>query len=240
MIHLALSGRFTRFEFWVAELQNGRPPPGTSPLDQIVADFLGSQEFTNHFGPYQQISPQSFIEDLYETALHRHADPGGLQHWQDELAHGTSRVTVAEDILFSSEGEANVQGAFTGGVFLPSEGDAAIARLFYALLDRPPDGGGLQFWENQQAHGLPLQAIAQDFISSSEYQHLHGPQTDQQFVDALYQGALGRPADAGGEAAWVSQLSHGATRADVALGIAESPEAQAHLAPVIENGFRLV
>jgi hypothetical protein len=222
-------------ESWAANFQNG-----SISARGLVHVLLSSQEFTNHFGQYTQISNQAFVEDLYDTALHRAGDPQGEQVWTNALASGLSRDEVAYDFVFSAEHESDLASAFNNGVFVPNGTGAAIARLFYALLDRPPDGGGLQFWENQAAHGTSLQTIAQDFISSSEYQHRHGPQTDQQFVDALYQGALGRPADPGGEATWVLQLTHGAARGEVALGIAESPEAQAHLAPVIENSFRLV
>ena len=64
--------------------------------------------------------------------------------------------------------------------------------------------------------------------------------TDTAFVQALYEGALGRSADATGLQSWTDALTHGASRADVAVGIAESPEAHVHLTSVIENGWRLI
>jgi len=45
------------------------------------------------------------------------------------------------------------------------------------------------------------------------------------FVSSLYQGLLGRPADAGGLAYWTARLDTGATRTQVAQGIAGSDEA---------------
>ena len=62
---------------------------------------------------------------------------------------------------------------------------------------------------------------------------------DTAFVTSLYHGALGRAPDAGGQAVYLDQLAHGVSRASVALGIAQSPEAQVHLVGVIEQGFHL-
>jgi len=41
------------------------------------------------------------------------------------------------------------------------------------------------------AQGTSLQTVAQSLINSSEYQSLHGQQTNQQFVDAMYQDVFG-------------------------------------------------
>jgi hypothetical protein len=54
-------------------------------------------------------------------------------------------------------------------------------------------------------------------------------------VSELYEGALGRAPDAGGLGYWVGALDHGASRADIAVGISESPEATAHLASQIAS-----
>jgi hypothetical protein len=230
-------------ESWTAALQahGTTPPPGAGlSLEQITHAFLASPEFTHDFGSYTQLSDHDFIEDLYHTALHRDAEPQGLQGWENALAQGESREDVALGIVLSPEHQQDLQGTFNAGVFVPDPTDSAVARLYYGLLDRPPDAAGLSGWENAAAQGLPLVTIAQDFINSPEYQNLHGPQTDQQFVDALYVGSLGRPADAAGEQGWDTALSQGLPRSVVALGIAESPEAQQHLAPNIEMGFKLV
>jgi hypothetical protein len=95
-----------------------------------------------------------------------------------------SRDDVAYDLVFSAEHENILASAFTGGVFVPNATDDTIARLYYATHDRAPDAAGLQGWENAAADGLPLQTIAQDFISSTEYPNLHGTQNNQQFVDS--------------------------------------------------------
>jgi hypothetical protein len=45
-------------------------------------------------------------------------------------------------------------------------------------------------------------------------------------IDRLYEAVLGRAADAGGKADWLSAIDGGATMHDVAMGLVMSPEAQ--------------
>ena len=212
---------------------------GGESLQELAHDFLSSAAYTAKFGDYTQSSDTAFVQNLYQTALHRQPESAGLDGWDNALASGTSREDVALGIVLSSEHQSDLQSTFSAGVFVPSQSDAQIARLYYGLLDRAPDQSGLAGWENATSKGMSLSTVAQGFIASPEYQSLHGTQTDQQFVDALYEGALGRSAEPGGEQGWMSALSQGSSRAAVALGIAESPEAQNHLSPEIETGFKL-
>jgi len=81
--------------------------------------------------------------------------------------------------------------------------------------------------------------MAQAFLGSGEFQAKHAGLSDAAFVDMLYENALGRHAETAGLANWTSALGHGATRAEVALGIAQSEEAHHHLAGHIEQGWHL-
>ena len=63
-------------------------------------------------------------------------------------------------------------------------------------------------------------------LASPEFLNKSGG-TAQDYVNALYQTLLGRPADPSGLASWVAQLAGGATRYDVARLIEWSPEALA-------------
>ncbi|WP_336490494.1 Ig-like domain-containing protein [Methylobacterium nigriterrae] len=200
-------------------------------------------------GPQAQ-STTAYVESLYANLLNRHSDPGGLAFYTDELAHGTGQAQVAVQIATSAEGQANIKPAFDAGVFVPDASDAAVARLYYGLLDRAPDAGGLQSFEavvKQAAAmgGVPgaieaLKSVSGAMLASPEYVALHGTQTNAQFVDAVYGGALGRHADTTGLGYWQDALAHGVSRADVALGIAQSQEAQIHLVSQIEAGWHLV
>lgn len=181
-----------------------------------------------------------FVEQLYETVLGRHGDDPGAATWVDALDHGAARADVALGFVFSNENVGQIAGALAAGVFVADSATSDVARLFHGVLDRAPDAGGLQFWTAADQGGVALKAVAESFLASSEYGSSHAtPPGDAQFVESLYGAALGRPAEATGLAGWLDALAHGASRADVALGIVESAEAHQHLAPVIEAGWHL-
>ena len=78
-----------------------------------------------------------------------------------------------------------------------------------------------------------MHSIAQCFIESPESQSM-GQLTDEQFVEKLYNNALGRPSDAQGKAYWLDQLATGALdRASVALCFVGSSEGQSTIDNVI-------
>jgi hypothetical protein len=124
-------------------------------------------------------------------------------------------------------------------VYVADPSETAVARLYYGLLDRAPDSGGLEAWSSAAKTGASITSIAQGFLNSSEYASSHSGLTDQQYVTELYADALNRSPDAMGEENWLSALASGSTRAEVAVGIAESTEAQAHLAGKVEFGWHL-
>jgi hypothetical protein len=219
-------------EYWVSRAQAGES------IHDITAGFLSSPEFTSDYGPYQQISAQAFVGDIYLNVLHRPAEAGGLQYWSGLIANGYSREEIADHIAFSPEHVAQQQSAFDTGVFVTNATDATIARLYYALDNRAPDAAGLQTWETSVAQGTSLQSIAQSFINSSEYQALHGPQTNQQFVDAMYHDVFGSLNPAA-EQGFVNELTQGTSRAAVAVEFAQSSAVAQQLVPNIEAGLRL-
>ena len=219
-------------EGWAAVLSGG------ASLTSVVQAFLASPEAQAHVGV---ASNAGYAEALYETVLGRQGDAAGLQGWTHALNTGTSRADVASSFLFSNEHIAELTPALNAGVFVADQAAAEVARLYDGVLRRAPDATGLQDWTVAVHSGTSLGSVAQAFIGSAEFAAEHpGGVTDQQFVDTLYAAALGRPADVVGKQSWLDVLAHGTSRADVAVGIAESAEAQAHLVPAIEQGWHLV
>ena len=212
----------------------------TAPLATDAQNILGSAEYSAAHGDYTKGTDDSFVQQLYQTALHRPGDAAGIQTWDSALASGTSRAQVAVDFAVSSEHQNEIAAPFQSleGVFVANAGDSAVARLYYGLLNRAPDSAGLANWESFANNGGSLTTIASQFLGSAEYAKTNGTPTDSQFVAALYQGALGRGEDAGA-ASWTNALAAGVSRATVAVGIAESSEATIHQSANIENGFRL-
>lgn len=201
--------------------------------------------------------PTAYVQGLYTNLLHRPADASGLTFFTNELARGVSQATVAVQIATSNEAQADITPFFQNGVFVPDSVDASVARLYYGVLERAPDAGGLATFEVQvkQAAAIGIQPkaaggigdaagallnVANAMLGSPEYTSTHAGQTDASFVDSLYVNALGRHADTGGASYFADQLARGTSRAAVALQVAESAEAQVHLVGQIENGFHLI
>lgn len=124
-------------------------------------------------------------------------------------------------------------------VAIDISGNGGMAyRLYQAAFDRAPDAGGLGYWINALDHGAGLAPVAQSFIDSAEFQSKFGSPGNDQFVTLLYQNVLHRGPDQGGLNFWVNNLNAGAiTRADTLVYFSESPENQAALIGVIEDGM---
>ncbi len=104
-----------------------------------------------------------------QTALNRPADAPGLQGWMDALQNGMDRATVLVGFAFSPENVAGMQSNFDAGIFTADPHALDVARLYYGLLGRAPDAGGLDSFAQANAHGTSLEAIAQAMLNSSEY-----------------------------------------------------------------------
>lgn len=132
-------------------------------------------------------------------------------------------VTNAEYIAFGGGGSLTVSG---------DEGVAATMRLYEALLDRPAEFGGAQFWSEAVLEGgtwTNTVQIADFFLHSDEFQSKYGNPDDlsnEQFVNLLYENVLGRSAEGDGLDFWVDILDSGDySRSEITVLIAGSPEA---------------
>lgn len=138
-------------------------------------------------------------------------------------------TTVAKNVEFITFGDNNT----TGIAVVANEQEAQAQRLYKAIFNRDADRDGSQYWSEQVKNGFDLHSIAQCFIESPESQSM-GQLTDEQFVEKLYNNALGRPSDAAGKAYWLDQLATGALdRASVALCFVGSSEGQSTIDNVI-------
>lgn len=105
-------------------------------------------------------------------------------------------------------------------IFAENAKQAAVANLYQAVFGRTAEFDGLDFWFEQADKGVSVKAIAQGFMASSEYKL--GSLNNAQFVDALYQGLMGRGGEAAGAKFWTDALSAGVSRADVIAAFAEA------------------
>ena len=128
-------------------------------------------------------------------------------------------------------------------VALDISGTAGQAyRVYQAAFNRKPDNGGLKYWIQQMDGGKKLSEVASGFIASNEFKALYGanPSNDQ-FVAKLYNNVLGRSPDTGGFNYWVGLLNDKQIdMTSTLVNFSESPENQAGVIGVIQNGIDLV
>lgn len=115
---------------------------------------------------------------------------------------------------------------------------AQVMRLYDATLDRQPDQAGLDVQIRALATGATtLQALANAFVASSEFQSRYGTLSNQQFVEQLYRFCLDREGDAAGIAVQVNALNTGTSRAALVVAFSESPEHRTLTQPILNRGL---
>lgn len=124
--------------------------------------------------------------------------------------------TAGADALFAEGFSAIYASDVSGQVF----------RLYQAALGRMPDAKGHASWAESIFEGeQALINVAQGFVASAEFQKTYGGLNTGGFVDLLYNNVLGREADDGGRASWISKLDSGQVgRAGAVTGFSESAE----------------
>lgn len=198
---------------------------GTS-LHDLTGAMLSMPEVQQHLNATDNVG---FVEELYETVLGRQSDANGANGWITQLNAGVSRVDVADSFVFSSEHIADIQPAFSVGIFVPDLHTSDVARLYYAMLDRAPDAGGLQGFTSGVENGVAsLRDVAQAVINSPEYDSHTGALSNSAYVQNIYEQVLGRQADAGGLQGWTDVLAQGASRASLVTAVVDSSEFQGH------------
>lgn len=97
-------------------------------------------------------------------------------------------------------------------------------RLYGAYFLRRPDTSGLKYWVGKVRNQTSLDAISQEFASSSEFKSRYGRLGNAEFVKLIYENVFKRSPDNAGLLHWTYQLDHGKTRGWVMRQMCESPE----------------
>lgn len=213
--------------YWTGRVQAG------TPLSALAGGFLGSAEFVQRYGA--GLDNRTFVSRVYQNALGRAPDGSGLDFYTGYLNSGRlSRADVLATIADSAENRAGTAGLVAQGIWLPSAVAAQVARLYDTALGRLPDAAGLAYWTPAIEQGrATLRALADVFVSSTEFLARYGALDNAGFVAAVYGNTLHRTPDAAGAAFWTAGLARGAARADVVIGFSESAEHQALTADAI-------
>lgn len=201
---------------------------GNLTQQEVIAEFVASAEFVDTYG---ELSNREFVEQLYRNVLDREGDAGGIDAFTSALDGGRSRASVV--VEFANSGEfvrATTEGsaAFGSSIALdPAEGQ--VYRIYEAVFGREPDAGGFTNFVNSiQGSVLDLNAIAQEFVASAEFQDTYGELSNREFVELLYTNVLPGNEDQTGRDAFVTALDNGSlSRSDMVAEFSESAEFRA-------------
>lgn len=217
---------------WTNQIEAG------ASLDAVASGFMLSPEFQASYG---HLTNQAFVEQLYRNVLDRAGDQGGVTYWTELLnASAHTRNAVLASFSESAEHIEITRSGVEAGLFDLDEEVGAVARLYYAALDRAPDVAGLVYHDRGIKAGASLRDLADSFAASSEFQAKYGILTNQRFVEQLYLNVLDRAGDQGSIDYWTGLLNQGVSRGEVLLGFSESSEHQAKTAALIHDGILVV
>lgn len=160
-------------------------------------------------------SNQRFIAQVYNDLLQAVVDAGGLTFWNGALDRGVSRAQVVLAI------ERSGSNAFQS---------QEVRQLYTSYLRRSVDLPGLEFMVASLNRGVTLPQVSAQILSSPEYYQKLARNTDEGFLEALYLDVLKRPIESSAVARGLVLLAKGVSRADLALSVLTSPEANQNLA----------
>ena len=152
----------------------------------------------------------AFIDNLYFTILGHHADSSSLTYWEQQMAGGTTRSTVAKVVWDS-----------------PEHRGLQVEQYYHTFLERNSDPQGKTFWVNSFQSWNTEKIMPLGFVTSAEYSSLHVADAD--FVSALYHDLLLRPASSSELTFWENALSQGQSRLDMAKTFVDGQELTAQI-----------
>jgi hypothetical protein len=138
----------------------------------------------------------------------RSADPGGAVSREITAAERTYAHAMAHFIAARDFADAS----------------APLARLYFATFGRFPDQEGLEYYVAQRAQGRSLDAIADEFLGSREFDMRYGAIDNARFVDRVFTNVFGSAPDAVQRDYWLAALDSGMTRAQLMLTFSEGAE----------------
>ena len=158
--------------------------------------------------------PAARVVRLYEAALNRAPDEGGLNYWTAAVQNGQPLSGLAQGFIASPE----FQARFGGGT---ASNGAFVDQLYLNVLGRPAEQGGRDFWVGALDRGAATRADVLVGISEST-ENKNGTAVLVQAgiwdrseaaaqVARLYDTVFGRAPDLAGLTAWKEAIEAGTT-----------------------------
>jgi hypothetical protein len=206
-------------------------------LESVAKTITDSAEFKSGLGA---LSNSDFVKIEYQNVLGRSADSAGFTAFTGALDTGAlTRAQVLVDFSESNEYVNDTASKISAGIFAPDPTAINVLAYYQATFNRLPDAPGLTSWVQERDVGLSESTMSQDFFNSPEAQARYANTSNTQFVNDLYQNALGRTGEAAGVNSWVNLLNTGVeSRAQVLSGFADSAELANRLVPDFAAGIK--
>lgn len=183
--------------------------------------------------------PAAQVVRLYNAALGRGVDQGGLNYWTNALQGAATLTTLAQGFLDSAE------FALRFGSGLSDE--AFATQLYQNVLHRAPDQGGLDYWTGALAGRGTRADVLVAFSESAENKtntaagvaaSIWDVSEEAAQVARLYDTVFGRQPDVGGLAHWRAVLDAGAMSLNAVAGsFVASAEFQTTYGRLDDQGF---
>ena len=167
--------------------------------------------------PIDVAHTQRFVAGLYIDLLRRPVDAGGLNYWTTVVLAGATRSQVAIGLEQTLE--------YAGLI---------VTGLYSRYLHRAADAAGANYFAQLMLQGVTIEQISAVLAGSDEFFAVEGGGTNDGFLNALYQTALGRSIDPDGLAFWNSRLAAGVSRTQVAVQIFATGE---YLQSVVQAAY---
>jgi hypothetical protein len=192
------------------------PKYGRAPAPVATPDFTGQLDaYLNGTYPTYFAHPagtpatadERFVNQVYLTVLHRAAEPGGMKFWTDLMSNGVSQADVARGIVNSLESRQDL-----------------VQDVYHQLLHRDADPSGLRDFAALLGAGGTVEQLQTIIMSSAEYMKVHAPDSNANFLEAIYHDLLSRSTDPSGQALFLKALDGGTPRSDIAHIVCTSVE----------------
>ena len=222
----------TGMEEWTEDLESGQAGGA-----QVIIGILGSGEYLGKRYPYEVT-----IRQLYQLMLGREPDEAGLKNWLAVLESGRPMsvmvLGIAKTDVFKNKCD---HYGILSGIVTPEKKKKDrgydivdprtnrkyiiefLTRCYKAFLAREPETAGLEEWTKRLMSGRVSGAqTVKGFTDTFEF--IKRNLSNEQIVEAMYRGMLGRGSDPTGKAEWVAMLDGGASIEQLINGFAGSPE----------------
>ncbi|TCD11308.1 DUF4214 domain-containing protein [Oricola cellulosilytica] len=202
-------------------------------------DSLSSIELLSFVDGYFLSGNAAIVARMYDSALDRDADYGGLFNWIASLDAGLGGIGLAEYFVTSQE-FTQTYGALGNTEF--------VTLLYENVLDRSPDQPGLDYWVDLLDFGSNSRAEVLYGISES-VEHISIMASDRvsgsiwlgddnaMEIARLYNVALDRAPDADGLSQWIASYKEGQRLENIAESFVNSAEFAAKYGSLSHTDF---